>query len=228
VLNTLLLGENTMKRLTFALGLVTMTSLTFLNAAGFDVELGPFQFQLESPIPMRVENSPNRFHRGKVNNDRNMIDRPICHAIENQKQIEVSMAVREEIGAKESKITFKKVIINPYQLGINQQGQPVLQGDIVDTKIIKEISIKYGDEKYKNDDSKRRGRYSGQLRSFSKNQKNNGNEKGIDINSVRIVNVIEDSHFDIPKDIDKQLDTKNDEGIQIVCRVPSYQQKEQN
>jgi hypothetical protein len=93
----------------------------------------------------------------------------------------------------------------------------VLRGNIVNEKLIKEVSIKYGEDKFgdgedANDwsDRKEDGFFSGWFKS-DKSQNTD-----IDIQKISNLYVINDSHFDAPKNY-KGL---KDDNIHVICQLP--------
>lgn len=171
-------------------------SLTSLY--GLDFQLGPFSLQLGGP--------------GYVV-DRTVVNDPICYAISNNKKLEVVVKVTEKINAKEIRTVTKQIIIEPYAFGWSKDKQPVLRGNIVDEKLIKEVNVKYAEDRFTDDNAnkpERRG-----LFGFFKS-KNSDSKDQIDIRGVVSILPLEDSHFDAPKDFDK---TFNEDFIEIVCKV---------
>lgn len=163
-----------------------------ISAEVFNFNVGPFSLIF------------NAGHRA-------FLDAPICYAISNQKQLEVIVENKEKVSAKEMKVTVKMLVIEPYAFGVTREDKPVLQGNVVEEKLVKEVSIKYGEDRFKDayeEMGEREGIFSGWFKS-SKNQ-------NIDVRKIINLDVIEDSHFDIPKDY---KGPKREE-MRVICQLP--------
>lgn len=184
------------KSLFIALTLVT----TSAYGIGFGFDLGPFNLQLDAPVGGYIEDRDT------------IVDDPICDAIENRQQLAITVEGVENVSTKEKKIVTKRVIVEPYAFGVTKQGAPVLRGNVVEEKMLQEVSLKYGDDMFDEatvpKDSKDKGFFSGL---FSSDNKTN-----IDIRKVSVIEVIEGSHFDAPKDF-KGLEAEN---IDVICQLP--------
>lgn len=177
-----------------------LTSSAF--ADGFGLGVGPFNIQF------------NALDDGYVTNDRIQLDSPICDAITNYKQIEMTVVGSENVSTKEKKIITKRIVVEPYAFGISRDGRPVLNGKVVDEKLIKEVSVKYDEDKFDPKSvSDNKGSFSG-IFSSDKN-------KNIDIRRISDIRVIRESHFDVPKDY-KGL---NDDYVQVICQIRIPEQK---
>ena len=193
-----------MKKLIILANLICVTSL---SAMGFDFQLGPFNMQFGIASPLSKE----------------FVDTPICYAISHQNQLEIIVVGKERPSPNEIKITSKRIVIEPYAFGFNSDRQPILEGNLVEAEMLKEVSIKYGEknryQKKMDDDQEsfeheKEGFFSG----FFKSRKSKSNFYTVDIRQVKEINVIENSHFEIPKNFDE---TFKDEMEEVVCQIPS-------
>lgn len=168
-------------------------------AIGFGFEVGPFNMQLNTP-EIYVEGG------------RALIDSPICEAITTQARLELIVEGIETVSTKEKKLVTKKLIVEPYAFGITRTGAPLLRGNVVEEKLVKEVTMKYEDDVYDEEsissDKKKEGFFSGL---FSSDKK-----VTIDIRKVSDIRVIAGSHFDIPSN----YTGINDPNIQVVCELP--------
>ena len=143
---------------------------------------------------------------------RNVLDDPICYAIMNHKQLEMILQGTENISTKEKKVITKNLIVEPYAFGITKDGKPVLRGNVVNEKLVKEVSLKFGGEKFNEPDKDGKGHFSGMF-SSDKN-------KNIDIRKIMDIHVLENSHFDVPKD----YKSVGDPNVHVLCQLPVAQQ----
>lgn len=188
------------------LAIIAATLVTgSVYADGFGFNVGPFNLQFGG------------YGADYVPNDRNALDQPICYAISHQNRLDIAVEGVEIVNSKEKKIVSKRLIVEPYAFGVTREGKPILRGNIIEEKLIKEVTVKYGDEKFEeaavSKDDKDKGYFSGKL-STDKNQ-------NIDIRKVVEIKVLKDWHFDAPKDY-KGL---NDENIQVICQLPVAEKK---
>lgn len=180
------------------LGSLLLTSS--IQAQDFGFNLGPFSMQF---------NVGSSYY---AKDHMDILDAPICNAISNQKQLDVIVESKEKINSKEVRMTTKRLTIEPYAFGVTLDGKPVLNGNIISEKLIKEVTVKFGEEmdgdngNWSND--KKEGFFSG----WFKTEKN----KTIDLEKISNLYVINNSHFDAPKDY-KGL---NDANIRVICQLP--------
>lgn len=184
-----------------------LASVMFTAAAfgdGFGFSLGPFNLLFGS------------FDGQYLVAHRQVLDNPICFAISQQKQLEIIVEGSETVSTKEKKIVTKQIIVEPYAFGMNEEGKPFLQGKVVDEKMLKEISVKFGEDRFDESsitlDEKNKTSFFGRFTT----QKS----ETIDIRKIEQLRVIEDSHFDIPKDFKRISDPK----IQVICQVPTFKE----
>jgi hypothetical protein len=166
---------------------------------GFGVGVGPFSLQFGSSAPSYL-----------ISN-RNSLDNPICYAISHQKRLEIIVEGAENVSTKEKRIISKRLVVEPYAFGVNKDDQPILRGNVVEEKLLKEVSVKYGDDQFDETsvapEDSGGGFFSG-LFSSSK-------VKNLDIRKVVQVHVIDDSRFEIPKGY-KPVDDKD---IRVICEL---------
>jgi hypothetical protein len=180
------------------LGSMLLASSGFADGFGFNI--GPFNMQFG------ISGGDYAVY------SRSALDSPICFAISNRKQLELIVEGTENISTKERKVVIKKLVVDPYAFGIARDGAPVLRGNVVSEKLISEETVKYGEDTFDqpsvSSDKKEKGYFSGL---FSSDK-----TKNIDIRKVSNIRVIEDSHFDAPKNY-KGL---KDDNIQVICQLP--------
>lgn len=182
----------------FTLGAVLLAGS--MQAESFGLNLGPFSMQI---------NVDGSYY---ANDYKDILDNPICQAISNQKQLDMIVESKETINSKEVKFITKRLIVDPYAFAITSEGKPVLNGSIAHEKLIKEVTIKYGEEKFGNSgtwtDKKEEGFFSGWFKS----------DKGqnIDIQKINNLYVLSASHFEAPKNY-KGL---KDDNIRVICQLP--------
>ena len=173
-----------MRKFLFSLAFI----LVPLTATAFGIQIGPFSLQLGEGV-----------HADRVT----ILDTPVCHAIRAHKQIEVILEIREKVNDQEFSSTIKKVIVEPYLLGIDSSGRPVLKGNIVKEDVLKEVSVKYPQMK--------KGK-EGVLSGFFNYTGESGEKNVIAIDQIRDVEVLQDSSVKVP---DNLQDLAKD--IQVLC-----------
>jgi hypothetical protein len=140
-----------------------------------------------------------------------VIDNPICDAISNLNRLSLVVETREEVSPKEKKMATKRLIIEPYLLGVTPDGKLLLRGNTVQESLIKEITIKLGDEgfdsKGPSEAERKEGFFSGMFKSE--------NAKPISIQKISQVQVLGD-HFALPKNYKGNID-KN---VRVICEIP--------
>jgi len=181
-----------MKRI-YLFSSAVLATLLFLPAAtsALGLQVGPFSF----------------FMTGGTNLNRNaFLDTPICAAIHNHQRVEIIVESVDRSNAKEFKSAIKRVVLEPYALGLTQEGKPFLKGNIVKESMLQETTVKYGDEAPQIPENY----FSGEMQ-FA-------NAKGdkIQITKIREIRVIYDDHFSTP---DNLKDILNLPDVQILCRV---------
>lgn len=178
--------------------ILALLTAPLLNAESFGINLGPFSLQF---------NIDGTFYR---DDHRDILDSPICYAIANQKRIDVIVEGKEKISPNEFRITRKRIVIEPYAFGFTKENSPVLRGNIIHEKLIKEVTIKYGDEKFMSTDAienKAEGYFTGWLKSDQ--------NETVDISRISNLYVINESRFDAPKD----YKGFQDDSIRVICEI---------
>lgn len=180
-----------------SLFLASMLMISSAYADGFGINLGPFSLQLGG------------YGGDFIVSHRNIVDQPICFAIDNHKRLVISIEGVEIVSSKEKKIISKQILVEPYAFGVTRDGKPVLNGNIVEEKLIREVSVKFGEDRFDepNRKSNENGNFTGVISSDKKN---------IDISKVVQIDVVDDSHFDAPKD----YKGVNDDNIRVICQLP--------
>lgn len=173
-------------------------------ADGFGLGVGPFSIQFNAS-----DDDDIRIHRTEL-------DSPICDAISNLKQIEMTVEGSQIVSTKEKKIITERVLLEPYAFGITRDGKPVLRGKVIDEKLIKEVSVKFDEDKFDPDSvaSKQNGK------GFFSGIFNSDKNKNINIRKISDIQVLRESHFDVPKDY-KGL---NDDDVQVICQIRTAEQ----
>ncbi len=183
--------------------LVVASALLLCNGSlqAMEITVGPFDFQFNAGFN----------DRGAMTND------PICRAISQQKKLEFIIISKEKVNDKEIKITTKQVTVEPYAFGFTKDGKPVLRGSITNEKLVKEVTVKMGEDQT-GTQIKDGGVLSGTFRS----NKSKENVETIDTTMIRDIKVVEDSRFDVPKNLKTLF--KNDI-TEVVCQVPQQAQQ---
>lgn len=178
---------------------------------GVTFEAGPFSLQFGLSGDSRGTYDPIPY-----------IAQPVCNAIEDQKRIEIIVENKEKPSKNEIKIVKKRLTVEPYAFGLNKRHQPLLIGNVVEEKQIREVTVKYTDEEEPDDQNWRnrrwdRGYLSGEFESYSSSEsKSKGKVTRINIQKVQNIRIIPDSHFDIPKNLDKNFEDDIDD---VICDI---------
>jgi hypothetical protein len=182
--------------------IIALFSTACLQGAG--VSFGPFDIQFSAGFD-------DSFGPGMRRSS--MFYDPICRAISQQKKLQFVSLSSEKINDNELKFTTKLVTVEPYAYGFTSEKQPVLRGVVTEEKLLKEVTVKSGDDVLNNqrDDE---GYFAGHFRS----PKSQGGVESLNITKVKDVRVIEDSHFDAPKDLGSIF---KEDIAQVVCQVPA-------
>lgn len=188
-----------MKRLR-AIVLGTSLFAGSLVAQDFNFSLGPFSMQF---------NVDGSYY---AHDHKDILDSPLCYAISNQKQLDLVVESKEKIDSKEMKFVTKRLVIEPYAFGMTRDGKPVVQGNVVKETLLKEVTVKFGEEQ-KEDASSWSGKKEGGF--FSGLFKSNHTQT-IEIQKISNLYVISDSHFDLPKN----YEGFKDDTIQVICQIP--------
>lgn len=140
-------------------------------------------------------------------NTKDIVDSPVCYAIKNQKEIEMLIDTKEKLSKREIRITSKKIVIDPYVLGMTKEGKIAIRGAIASEKLIKEVTVKFGEDRF--DDNSWGPRGEGFL-----SGKMNDN---VVVDKIVNIYVLQDSHFDVPRNYKSQKDKM----AQVICEVGS-------
>ena len=182
---------------TLALGLSLITGSIY--AEGFGFNIGPFSMQF---------NVGGTYY---AQDHKDILDFPLCYAISNLKKVDMVVEAEEKINAKETKFITKRLVVEPHAFGVTKEGHPILRGNIISEKLIKEVTVKYGEDK-SSDDTKWAKKEDYFFSGWFKSER----DQNIDIQKISNLYVIQESHFDAPKDY-KGL---KDENIQVICQLP--------
>lgn len=173
---------------------------------GFGFDLGPFNLQLDAPVGGYIEDRDS------------IVDDPICYAISHQQQLTITVEGVDNVSSTEKKIVTKKVVVEPYAFGVRDSGAPVLSGNVVEEKLISEVTIKTGEAMFNAPsfavDERDKGFFSATFTS--------GSKANVDVRKVTKIEVVEGSHFDVPKDF-KGLE---DEDVEVLCQLPVEKESE--
>lgn len=181
---------------------IVLASMIFVGTAygdGFGIGIGPFSLQFGSPVQ-----SYTIIHR-------NVLDNPICYAISNQKRLEMIVEGSENISTKEKRVITKRLVVEPYAFGVNRDDQPILRGNVVEEKVLKEIIVKYGEDQFDETSVSEKDTNGG----FFSGLFTSGSVKNLDIRKVVQVHVIDESRFEIPRGY-KPVDDKD---IHVICEI---------
>jgi hypothetical protein len=152
----------------------------------------------------------------------------VCYAIKHQKRLEITVETQELLNKREVRIVTKKYIVEPYAFGMTNEGKPVFYGNVSQNTLDNEVNIKYGVDKFDDQavtaSSQKVPVTSGWFGSEnSKSWFGNDKNSDIDIKNIKGVRVIEDSHFDAPKEYAGYVQPN----VQIVCQLPITKQVKQ-
>lgn len=175
------------------------------HADGFGFNLGPFNMQFGASEPEYLSTN------------RSDLENPFCAAIESQKKVEFTVRGTDIVSAKEKKLVVKTIVVEPYAFGSTRDGKPVLHGKVVSEKLVMEATVKFGEDRFdengKTTKDKGDGYFTGKF--------NSDKSKDIDISKVSNIHIINDSHFDVPKDF-KAI---KDDNVHFTCQLPVAQEK---
>lgn len=178
-----------------------------LYGDGFGFNIGPFDLQFGVGSDGYYESGyEGIYNQGRYVQRNAVLDNPICDAISHQQQLGFTVEGREVVNTKEVKIITKHLIVEPYAFGVTRDGKPVLRGKVIDEKLVKEVSVKFGEERF--DEPKKDSAMSGWFHSSDK--------VNIDIQNIRDIQIISGSHFDAPKD----FEGIRDDNIRVICQLP--------
>ena len=135
---------------------------------------------------------------------------PICRAIDDQSLLNLIVRVREKVSDKEFKVTVKKITIEPYLFGRNNRRQHVLKGKITNEAVVKEVTVKYGEEADNVEGRALPGTFKIQ---------SEGNISSVNVDQIMEISLVPDSHFDIPKDYNKDAYT---DIVDVICEVDTH------
>ena len=194
------------------LGLVSLLMASSLCADGIGFGIGPFSLQLGGGPSYYTESYVYSNNGSSQNANEAQIENPFCYAIMHQNRLQIVVETAEKVNEKEKKITVKKLVVEPYAFGITREGKTVLNGIVISDKLVKEVTIKSGDEKGDDEDTlyaeKKKGRFSGWFKSDK--------SQNIDIQEIRDIKVLEDSHFVAPK----KYKGMNEKDVKVICELP--------
>lgn len=173
--------------------------LTPSDIRGLAIQLGPFNLEL---------------HGGYDLNRKALIDAPLCTAIRNHQRVEMVIEHFDKSTPNEFKSVIKRVVIEPYAFGITRDGTPVIKGNLISERKIKEVFIRYSEDRettsQKEDVDKTKSNF------FSGFWKSKNSIETLNVREVRDINVIQDSSFKTP---DKIADLLKDENFRPICEI---------
>lgn len=143
---------------------------------------------------------------------RNALDGPICFAIQHRNQLEITLEIVETVSSKEQKIITKNLVIEPYAFGVSEDDKPILQGNVVKEELVKEVTLKYGEDQFEVEKSSSKSEWKGSFSGIFSSSKT----KDLDISKILHISLIPDVHFEAPKDF-KGMDSKK---MDIICQLP--------
>lgn len=189
---------------------------TALSAEGIGINVGPLNMGIgtndgayyndgdyddESPA------GDNRGYMGRFVMRPADVANQLCQAISNQNQIEVVIEKREIVNSKELRVEVKKVVVEPYGLAVTQNGQPLIRGNVVSEKTVKEVTVKFSDDRF--DTSKK-----DQDENASSSWFGSSKLKNLNLSRVRAINPT-NTRFDAPKDY-KGFE---DNSLNVICEI---------
>jgi hypothetical protein len=199
--------------------LVITTVGAFLTTAstlfGLGIGLGPFQLDLDGGFVDERIGDPIIVQRRVVG-----FDQPICYAIQKRKLLEMVVEWKEQVSDREVKRTVKQVTLQPYVFGTDQDRRLILRGNIVAENVLKQVTVKYGDEDQSNTNTKKKDENSAWSGVFHPAKKNGESDLStINVERITQLRVIEQSNFKPPEDFNKIF--KGSGIVNIICTVSS-------
>lgn len=144
------------------------------------------------------------------------IENPLCFAISDQRQLIVLVEGVDVSNPKEKKISIKKLLVEPYAYGVTANGEPVLRGNVVKENLVKEVIIKTYDDSVQENDNPNWKQYDrGFFKGWFSSDKGKNNQT-VDISKIRRIQIVEGSHFDIPKN----WEGIKDPNLRVICQLP--------
>ncbi len=191
---------------TLLIPLFCLLGTIFASLSAFEIGVGPFKLNLGGDAidyPRRAE----------------FIDYPICYAIREQKQLAMIVETKETVSKNEFKISIKRVVIEPYAYGFSRDDLPLLSGNLVSEKLIREVYLKYGDD-YNNNTATNQNK-----RPLNGRLASNNREATFELNSISHIRVMENSHFNLPASFSEKMTA---DFQRFVCQIPhnQYNQEE--
>jgi hypothetical protein len=176
-----------------------------LFSLGIGFDLGPFDLEFGAAPSGYVAERGIR------------LDNPLCFAIDHQKRVALIMELKETLNSKEMKIVTKKLVVDPYAFGFTREKKPILRGNVVGEKELKQVTIKYADDEFDDAQASKAGQnwFTGWFTSKEK-------LSTIDISKVISIEIIDDSYFTVP---DNLSTTFKDEIYEVVCQVHSIEKQ---
>ncbi len=175
-----------------------LSSLAIVDAISFD--LGPFSLQFGG------------YSRDYRIAHRNALDGPICFAIAHKTRLEVTLEVIETVSSKEQKFITKNLVIEPYAFGVSNDDRPILQGNIVKEELIKEVTVKFGEDRFDISNPSSKSSLKDKFATIFSSAK----IKDLDISKVIHITIIPDVHFEAPSNF-KGMDEK---AVEVICQLP--------
>ena len=189
---------------------------TALSAEGYEIQINPMNRGVGMNDGANYNDGDYDDESSAGDNRGSMMDRftmrpadvanQLCQAISNQNQIEIVVEKREIVNSKELRVEVKRVVVEPYGLAVTQNGQPVVRGNVVSDKMIKEVTVKFSDDRF--DTSKKDQDANKSSSWFSSSSKN------LDISRVRAINPT-NKRFDAPTDY-KGFE---DNSLNVICEI---------
>lgn len=171
---------------------------------------GPGNVQVE--VRSYGQNRPNFASERNPSSIASEMNNSVCYAIKHQKRMEMIVETQDIANKKEMKTVTKKFLIEPYAFGMTTDGKPVFSGKVIEEKLDKEVNVTYGEDKFDDQaisSSKKKDKVVSGWFGADKN-------KDIDIKNIKGIRVIEDSHFDAPK----EYGGLSQANVQVICQLP--------
>lgn len=201
----------------------------FLLVSALNTQEYENQSQVPGNLEVEIQNqgyTPNTYSDRNGSFPRSQeINNPVCNAIKHQKRMEMLVENQEILNKREMRIVTNKYVVEPYAFGMTNDGKPVFYGKVIEEKLEKDMTVKFGIDKFDDktvasSSEKKQKITSGWFGTEKKGWFGKDKNVDIDIRNIKGVKVIENSHFDAPK----EYLGFNQPNVQVLCQLPITKQ----
>ena len=173
-----------------ALSLIAASTYPLQSQAGFAVDFGPFDFHVGGGVAI---------------GDVRVYQDPVCRAIAENDLVEVFLEVEGEEGEKSPAVS--RLIIEPYALGYNKEGELILRGYQVEGFAVAEEAPAETD--------KGAGYVGGVYTTFE----GSDTKKSINISKIKSIRPLENTNFIIRSDEEFGKHEGDEEIVETLCAI---------